>query len=78
MSEGPDYGPGESFDGNPFGKPGSDFRKQDRIAEAAKEEDRLARLRAAANIPEPPPPMEEEPKEDASLNTPVCTACAIQ
>lgn len=50
MSE-PDYGPGESFDGNPFGKPGSDFRKQDRETDRAKEEDRLARLRAAANIP---------------------------
>ncbi len=66
-------GHGESFDGNPFSKPGHDFRQADRVVKAAEERERLERLRAAANIPEPPPLDDELPN-----STPACTVCAIQ
>ncbi len=67
----PNYGPGESFDGNPFGKPGQDFRHQSKAVMAAEERERLERLRA--NMPEPPERnVEVAPLPDS------CTVCSIQ
>mmetsp|Transcript_59385 Transcript_59385/g.134428 ORF Transcript_59385/g.134428 Transcript_59385/m.134428 type:complete len:112 (+) Transcript_59385:179-514(+) len=87
----PAYGPGESFDGNPFGKPGQDFRKNARDADEAKEVERLeserdARMRQAANLPEPSPIEEEEeapppPQErDIPERTAICEvkSCSVQ
>ena len=70
-----DYGPGESFDGNPFGKPGQDFRKISKAEEESKEKERLERLCAAADIPVPPQPMEEPPDPELP---PTCSGCSLQ
>jgi hypothetical protein len=77
------YGAGESFDGNPFGRPGNDFRKQNKVIEAAKERERLEREaqeeeeRRLRELDEmaPPPPMEDK-FEEAPVEQ--CTACCIQ
>ena len=68
------YGPGESFDGNPFGKPGQDFRKRDREEDAAKERERLERMRLAAGIPDAPPDMDDYPEPELPET---CTVCSI-
>jgi len=75
----PTFGPGESHDGNPFGKPGQDFRDSQRKADAAAEKEsaeRAARLQAA-NLPPAPAPIEEPPALDEK-ETAQCTACSIQ
>lgn len=68
----PDYGPGESFDGNPFGKPGQDFRAFHAAAKEAEDRERQERLRASQAVPEPPVVFEPPPATEA------CTVCVIQ
>ena len=81
MNNDPNFGPGESFDGNPFGKPGQDFRDSQRKVSAAADcetAERLSRLKAAAGIQDPPPapaPMDEMPT--LKNDTAQCT-CALQ
>jgi hypothetical protein len=77
----PNFGPGESFDGNPFGKPGQDFRDSQRKVDAAAEKEtaeRLERLKAAAGISDTPPPAPEPMDELPAKNGTATCSCAVQ